>query len=148
MPSDDWIISMPSDDWIINALLVLGALTIILVIAPLIVARRLRNSQPHLICTACGSLSHAAPDESLGLALTATLFLGLTTLPVLGGTSIYMTLDLLLLVFVVYQGRTPRCAACKQRRLVPTDSPIGAELLRDYPHDKEEDERPARPAGS
>jgi hypothetical protein len=139
---------MPSGDWIINALIVLGALTIILIFAPLVAAWRLWKSPPHLICAACGSLSHAPLELSLGLALATALFFGLTTLPLVGRTGVYMTLALLLLVFAAYQERTPRCAACKQRRLVPTDSPIGTELLRDYPQDKEDGEQPARPAGS
>lgn len=135
---------MPGDDWI-SALIVLGALTFILVFAPFIGAWRLRNSCPRLICTACGSLSHAWPEASLALALMMTLIVGLTILPLLGLTSVLTTVGLLLLIFAVYLGRTPCCTACKQRRLVPTDSPIGAELLRDYPQDEEEGEQTERP---
>jgi hypothetical protein len=138
---------MPSYDWTVKAVFTLSALTLALIIAPFIIAWHLRRSQPHLICTACGSLSHARPEESPALGLFITLFLGLTILPGQGLTADFTTAGLLFLVFGVYQGRTPRCALCRQRRLVPTDSPIGAELLRDYPHDKEEDEQPARPAG-
>jgi MFS superfamily sulfate permease-like transporter len=134
---------MPSYDWIVRATLALGALTMALIIAPFMIAWYPRRSQPHLICTACGSLSHARPEEGLALAVIIALFLGLTILPQ-GLTSAFATASLLLLVFGVYLGRTPRCTFCRQRRLVPTDSPIGAELLRDYPHDKEEGE-PASP---
>lgn len=99
--------------------------------------RRLRQSPPAFVCTECGSTTYGDATPGFGLRFVVSVLVGaalwflvpswpaaLLTLALLTGAVLLNETSIML------AGRP--CEHCRSRRVIPLDTPMGRELVRDY----------------
>ncbi len=117
---------------------VLGDVGLVILLAALALApviRELLSSSPR-ICTRCAARTNARQGWRIVLVLICVFALAIALSA--GARDYYSTralfaLGLGYLIDLLGVG-LPVCETCRGRTLVPTSSPIGQELLRDYHH--------------
>lgn len=111
-----------------------GLVILLAVLALASVIRELLSSSPR-ICTRCAARTTARQGWRIVLAVICVFALAIALSP--GVRDFYtrglFALGLGYLIDLLGVG-LPVCRTCRSRTLVPTTSPIGKELLRDYHH--------------
>jgi hypothetical protein len=115
-------------------------------LAPVI--RELLSSAPR-ICTRCAARTNARQGWRVVLVLVCVfaLALALSASARDYSTKALFALGLGYLIDLLGVG-LPVCETCRGRTLVPTSSPIGKEILRDYHHSQSEDPSSSTPMRS
>ena len=78
------------------------------------------------ICTNCKTACTFAKPDNAWMLWMGWIMIGLG---MFGPPLVFLWPPGLVLVIMAYRQRKPTCAACKSRNLIPTNTPLGAELL-------------------
>lgn len=99
--------------------------------------RKLRQSPPSFVCVDCGSMTYGDATPGVGLRfivstlVAAALWLLVPTWSAaLLTTALLAAAALLNETAVMFAGRP--CERCRNRRVIPLDTPMGRELARDH----------------